>query len=67
MKIGRLRASTRRIYTAETESALELGGKLFEAVFGREIRACCEAVSGSGWAGGNRTSSKTAASGCSLN
>ncbi|MCI0695940.1 CHAT domain-containing protein [candidate division KSB1 bacterium] len=40
LKIGRLRTSTRRIHTAEMEAARELGGKLFEAVFGGEMRAC---------------------------
>lgn len=40
LKIGRLRTSTRRIHTAEMEAARELGGKLFDAVFGNEVRAC---------------------------
>lgn len=40
LKVGRLRGSTRRSHSAETDAARELGGKLFEAVFGGEVRAC---------------------------
>lgn len=40
LKLGRLRGSTRRIHSAEEAVARELGGKLFEAVFGRELLAC---------------------------
>ena len=40
MKLGRPRGSTRRIHSAEMEAACELGGKLFEAVFGGDVRAC---------------------------
>jgi len=39
LKLGRIRASTRRIYSTEMEAAHELGGKLFEAVFSNEVRA----------------------------
>jgi len=39
LKIGRLRTSTRHIYTSEMEAARELGGKLFEAVFDGEVLA----------------------------
>ena len=39
LKIGRLRNSTRRIYTSEMAAAQELGGKLFEAVFAGEVRS----------------------------
>lgn len=40
LKIGRIRSSTRRIHSAEMEAARELGGRLFEAVVGAELRAC---------------------------
>ena len=40
LKLGRLRGSTRRSHSVETEAARELGGKLFEAAFGGEVRAC---------------------------
>jgi len=40
LKIGHVRSGTRRIHTAEMEAARELGGKLFEAVFDGELRAC---------------------------
>jgi len=40
LKLGRPRGSTRRIHSAEMEAACELGGKLFEVVFGGDVRAC---------------------------
>ncbi len=41
LKMGRdLHISTRRIHSMEMEAARELGGKLFEAVFGGEVLAC---------------------------
>ena len=40
MKLGRPRGSTRSIHSAEMEAACELGGKLFEVVFGGDVRAC---------------------------
>ncbi|HWC77110.1 MAG TPA: CHAT domain-containing protein, partial [Blastocatellia bacterium] len=40
LKIGRLRSTTRAVHTPEMEAARELGGQLFEAVFGNELRAC---------------------------
>ncbi len=40
LKLGRPRGSTRRIHSTEMEAAYELGGKLFEAVFGGDVRAC---------------------------
>jgi hypothetical protein len=38
LKLGRVRRGTRSLYSEETEAARELGGKLFESVFGGEIR-----------------------------
>jgi len=40
LKLGGLRSGTRAIRSEEIEAARELGGKLFEAVFGGEVRAC---------------------------
>ena len=40
LKVGRSRRSTRRVHSPEMEAARELGGKLFEAVFSSELRAC---------------------------
>ncbi|MGH7800757.1 MAG: CHAT domain-containing protein [Thermodesulfobacteriota bacterium] len=40
LKLGRARSSTRRIHSVEMEAARELGGKLFEAIFIGEVRAC---------------------------
>ncbi|MBE9570231.1 MAG: CHAT domain-containing protein, partial [Proteobacteria bacterium] len=40
LKLGRPRSSTRRIHSPEMEAACELGGKLFEVVFGGDVRAC---------------------------
>jgi WD40 repeat protein len=40
LKLGRPRSSTRRIHTSEMEAARDLGGKLFEVVFGGDVRAC---------------------------
>jgi hypothetical protein len=39
LKLGRTRSGTRAIRSEETEAARELGGKLFESVFGGEVRA----------------------------
>jgi hypothetical protein len=40
LKIGRPRGSTRRVVSSEMEAARELGTKLFDTVFGPEVRAC---------------------------
>ncbi len=40
LKVGQVRRGTRRIHSTEMEAARELGGKLFETVFGPEVRAC---------------------------
>jgi hypothetical protein len=40
LKIGHLRGSTRRVVSNEMEAARELGTKLFDTVFGPEVRAC---------------------------
>jgi hypothetical protein len=40
LKLGARRGSSRRMYSAELEAAREVGGKLFEAVFSGEARAC---------------------------
>jgi len=40
MKLGRPRGSTRHIHSDEMKAAHELGGKLFEAVFSGDVRAC---------------------------
>src|SRR5690242_9677346 len=36
LKLGRLRGTTRRIYSQEMDTARKFGGQLFEAVFGGE-------------------------------
>lgn len=40
LKLGRLRRRTRRVQSPEMEAAREFGGKLFEAVFSSDMRAC---------------------------
>ena len=40
LKLGSFRRGTRTVHTPEMEAARELGGKLFDAVFGGDVRAC---------------------------
>jgi len=40
LKMGHMRGRTRSAFSDETDAAEELGGKLFEAVFGGDVRAC---------------------------
>jgi hypothetical protein len=40
LKLGAVRSGTRSVFTSELKAARELGGKLFEAVFSGEVRAC---------------------------
>jgi hypothetical protein len=40
LKLGSVRSGTRKIQSIELEAARELGGKLFDAVFSGDLRAC---------------------------
>ncbi len=43
LRMGRLRATTRRVHAEELAAARELGGELFQAAFGGEVLACLRA------------------------
>ena len=40
LRLGNVRRGTRRVHSPEMEAAREFGGKLFEAVFSADLRAC---------------------------
>lgn len=40
LKLGNVRRGARRVHSPEMEAAREFGGKLFEAVFSPDLRAC---------------------------